>query len=1008
MAHLLRGKQAGIHSDLSAGLGPDLFVLDHIRNYGINSKITQIAYDPVQSLIAVGTSESKFGNGQIYIFGQNRVEVVLPLPRQASVKILQFCAEKLLCVDSKNDLSVFSLETKKLINAHSPPAKITALHSDSTLDYALLGTQHGEVIAYDLDRECLTPLKIPNLWKAQFPRARLTSIVTLALHPRDIGSLLIGYNSGAVIYSFKQNKALQFFNYVLPKGAPGGDSDPGMISREREPPLTQAVWHPTGTFVLTGHEDSSIVIWDAKDGRIVQARTLQDTNINKPGPGSFSPGAVEGSFALKSPIFKIAWCANQDPDDTAILIAGGQPSNIIPKSLTLFEMGRTPMYNTSSWQVLSEHFENPKRQRILPCPPGSEVVDLFLIPRSSPHFAGCHDPLAIIALLASGELLTLSFPSGMPITPTNQLHLSMTLVHPYTNYLNLAPVERTRWLGMTEKRSHGPKLLQGGAGAVSPLKRFEHRNVVQTAHADGTVRLWDAGHADELENDTLLQVDVARAVGRQDAAIAKTSFAGAASELSVGLRSGEVVVFRWNTNKHPGQEFPPGDNTPKELTNITHRAEAALKEGLLPFTLLDEGNGPVTALKHSDVGFVVAGFEGGSMAIIDLRGPAVIYRGAIRDFVKPDKRGSFRRSSNEPVTKAEWPTCIEISVMTLEGDDFSSIAVHVGTNLGHLATFKLLPESSGQYTAKFAGVCSLDDKIVSICPMYAETGRPAYATQSAVANLRTGSKINGVLLAVTASGARLFKPATHKGAHKSFDQFLCDSAAVVRFEEVSYALLGLYGDGCARAYSLPALKEIGSVKVSDYLDIRRFSEAVITSTGDILGWKGPAEMALINVFGRGLQLDRTKDILMNPDMLIPPRPTISNIQWISGTQYVTPADMDLLIGGPDRPPSKRMLAQARSEAEQARRSAARSNPRPGSSSSSAYPSYPTNAPPANEGWSAWATRQFNERTEGLNQVSEGMNNLSNNSAGWADDVNKFVGKQKRGLVMGAMKSKFGF
>jgi syntaxin-binding protein 5 len=826
-----------------------------IRNYGINSKITQIAYDPVQSLIAVGTSESKFGNGQIYVFGQNRVEVVLPLPRQASVKILQFCAEKLLCVDSKNDLSVFSLETKKLVNAHSPPAKITALHTDPTLDYALLGTQHGDVIAYDLDRECLTPLKISNLWRAQYPRSRSTSVVTLALHPRDIGSLLIGYNTGAVVYSFKQNKALNFFNYVLPKGAPGGDSDPGMIFREREPPLTQAVWHPTGTFVLTGHEDSSIVIWDAKDGRIVQARTLQDTNVDKPGPGSFSPGAVEGSFALKSPIFKIAWCANQDPDDTAILIAGGQPSNIVPKSLTLFEMGRTPVYATSSWQALSEHFENPKRQRILPCPPGSEVVDLFLIPRSSPHFAGCHDPIAIIALLASGELLTLSFPSGMPITPTNQLHLSMTLVHPYINYLNLAPVERTRWLGMTEKRSHGPKFLHGGAGAIHPLKRFEHRNIVQTAHADGTVRLWDAGHADELENDTLLQVDVARAVGRQEnATITKTSFAGAASELSVGLRSGEVVVFRWNVNKHAGQEFPPGKNTPKELTNITHRAEAAVKEGLLPFTLLDEGNGPVTALKQSDVGFVVAGFEGGSLAIIDLRGPAVIYRGAVSDFVKADKRASFRRSSNTPTSKAEWPTSIELSVMTLDGDEFSSIAVHVGTSLGHLATFKLLPEASGRYTAKFAGVCSLDDKIVSICPMYAETGRPAYASQSAVANLRTGSKINGVLLAVTASGARLFKPATNKGAHKTFDQFLCDSATVVRYEDMGYALLGLYGDGCARAYSLPALKEIGAVKVSDHLDIRRFSEAVITSTGDILAWKGPAEMALINVFGVGLQL----------------------------------------------------------------------------------------------------------------------------------------------------------
>jgi syntaxin-binding protein 5 len=826
-----------------------------IRNYGINSKVTQVAYDPVQSLIAIGTSESKFGPGQIYVFGQKRVEVVLPLPnRDASVKILQFCAEKLLCVDSKNDLSVFSLETKKLLNAHSPPAKITALHSDPTIDYALLGTQHGEVFAYDLDREALTPFKIPNLWREKFPRSRLTSVVTISLHPRDIGSLLIGYNSGAVIYSFKQNKALHFFHYVVPQGAPGGDSDPTSVSRAREPPLTQAVWHPTGTFILTGHEDSSIVIWDPKDGRIVQARTLTDTNVDKPGPGTFSPGAVDGSFALKSPIFKIAWCANQDPDDTAILVAGGQPSNISAKSLTLFELGRTPVYATASWLVLSDHFENPKRQRILPCPPGTEVVDLFLIPRSSPHYAGCHDPIAIIALLASGELITLSFPSGMPVTPTNQLHLSMTLVHPYINYVNLAAVDRTRWLGMTEKRQHGPQFIVGGAPAVYPLKRFEHRNIVQTAHADGTIRLWDAGHADEIENHALLQVDVARAVGRQEHVhVTHTSFAGAASELSVGLKTGEVVVFRWNLNKHPGQEFPPGENTPQALTKITERSEAALKEGLLPFTLLNEGNGPVTALKQSDVGFVAAGFDGGSLAVIDLRGPAVIYRATIQEFIKTDKRGSFRRSSTQAIPKAEWPTCIEFSVMTLEDEDYSSILLHVGTNLGHLATFKLLPESSGRYTVKPVGVCSLDDRIISICPLHADSGRPAYASQAAVASLRNGAKINGVLLAVAASGARLFRPATNKGAHKTFDQFLCDAATVARYENSGYAMLGLFGDGCARAYSLPAMKEIASIKVGDVLDVRRFSEAIITSTGDILGWKGPAEMAVINVFGTGLQ-----------------------------------------------------------------------------------------------------------------------------------------------------------
>lgn len=147
---------------------------------------------------------------------------------------------------------------------------------------------------------------------------------------------------------------------------------------------------------------------------------------------------------------------------------------------------------------------------------------------------------------------------------------------------------------------------------------------------------------------------------------------------------------------------------------------------------------------------------------------------------------------------------------------------------------------------------------------------------------------------------------------------------------------------------------------------------------------------------------------MNPELLIPPRPTISNLQWISGTQHVTPEDMDLLIGGPDRPPSKRMLAQARADEETRRREARAQNP---SSSSSAYPSHPKMQPgqqQSTETWGAWASRNLNERTEKLGMVGDNMDHLSSNSKGWADDVNKFVNKQKRGLVTSALKSKFGF
>ena len=142
---------------------------------------------------------------------------------------------------------------------------------------------------------------------------------------------------------------------------------------------------------------------------------------------------------------------------------------------------------------------------------------------------------------------------------------------------------------------------------------------------------------------------------------------------------------------------------------------------------------------------------------------------------------------------------------------------------------------------------------------------------------------------------------------------------------------------------------------------------------------------------------KNADRIFNPDALIPARPTISNFQWVSGTQYITPSDLDILIGGPDRPPSKRQLQQARVD-EANRRDAQRAN---------------VNNAAANmhgnqtEGYLAWAQRNITQRTEKLGIMGENMDNLQKNSSGFADDVNKFVSKQKRGLVMGAVKSKFG-
>lgn len=147
---------------------------------------------------------------------------------------------------------------------------------------------------------------------------------------------------------------------------------------------------------------------------------------------------------------------------------------------------------------------------------------------------------------------------------------------------------------------------------------------------------------------------------------------------------------------------------------------------------------------------------------------------------------------------------------------------------------------------------------------------------------------------------------------------------------------------------------------------------------------------MMNVWGTGQTLPRSQDKLFDPQAIIPSRPTISNLQWISGTQYVSPTDLDLLIGGPDRPPSKRMLAAAAEEERLARQA--------GPSRSSTASSQ--------EGWGTYMTRQLNERTEKLSIVGDSMERVQENSAGWAEDASRWASRQKRNIVLKGITGKF--
>ncbi|KAL2023730.1 hypothetical protein VTK56DRAFT_1444 [Thermocarpiscus australiensis] len=997
MASFLRARQAGIQSDLSAGIPPGSFAPEEQSRYGINSQISCLAYDPVQSLLAVGTTESKYGPGKIYVFGHRRVCRTFTPPASSnratttattSIRQLRFVApNRLVSLDAHNELAVWDLESGAQL-AKSTYGRVACLVTDPGLDWVLIGVQSGDVYAYDLDRERpAAGFRLPNFWRERDRSVFGVGLVAMQLHPRDIGKLLIGYTHGAVVYSFKLNEVVKVFEYRLPPGAPGGNG--AGVGTLRTPRLTHAAWHPTGTFVLTAHEDGSLVFWDPKDGRIVAARSLYQTRVNEPSakpPGRPTPLA---------PFVRISWCCKQNPDDTALLVAGGHAVDEPQKGLTFLELGPTPTYATASWEVLSKHFEG-KRRLTLQTPAGADVVDYCLIPRSSPYYDGAQDPIAVLVLLSSGELMNLSFPSGYPISPTNMLHPSLSFVHPFVQRIAVATMPRERWLALTETRNTGEQILMGGAPAAKRRKMCDFRNIIQIAHADSTIRMWDVGFDDDVENPGQLQVDVARALDRfEDVTVTALDMAGTTAEFAAGTRTGEVVVYRWGLNKYYGRDAArPADPNPGGLTDISSRAEPSLKEGLQPFVLYEMMQGPVTVVSVSDVGFVAAGSEGGFFSIIDLRGPSVIYQASVTEFVKPEKRSSFLKGHSKAPAAHEFPTVIEFGVVTLEGESVSSIGCFVGTNLGHVATFKLLPAAKG-FSAQLAGVAKVGgDKVVAICPVNSDTGQAAAATPAAVAGLREGKKVNAVLVVVTQTEIRVFKPAAAKGASKSFDDQLCDAARVAEFPSRGVAVVAVFGDRTARAYSLPGLKEIGRAALP-MLDPSRTISTVISRHGEIFGWTGPSEIAVLPVWGSGrpAPLPPSHDTLVNPELKIPPRPTISNLQWITGSQYVSPTDLDLLIGGEGRPPSKRMVAAAAAEQRRAVGAAAGASSRAETAAAAS----------GQEGWGEYLTRQLNERTERLNMVDDAMSRLQETSQGWAEDMSKFVKRQKRDLLLGGVK-----
>lgn len=883
--------------DLSDGLSSRNFKLDNLQKYGISGSIMGMAFDPVQSLMAISTDQ-----GEIHIYGRERVEVVLHTNSILPIVTLKFVKSTyLVAIDTQNTLLVFSLVSKQLLHSYTAPGIISAIETDYSLDYVLIGLSSGAVVFFDVDRCALAPYRIDDLQRLMFPMERNTAVLSLKWHPRDFGTILVTYTRCLVIYSVTTGEIKQVFEYEVPAGAPGGDNIVGSIRDSRYPNMCNAIWHPNGLHIVSYHEDNSIVFWDANDGTLLQARTVFDIDVNIPGNLSSSPGNL-------SPIIKISWLCEENPEYTSLLICGGDSHDSEgTHTFTMLDFGFTPKYSLTSYSKMGEYYASPKQHKVLPIHTNSNIVDFLPLGMSSPYFNGNHNPHYVMVLMDDGDLKFMSYPTGEITYRSEFFPPSLSWINLKVTCSTATLVPRVQWLGMINSKPKGTQsrsILKGGQSAHRPTRKFELRSLLITGHEHGYLRIWDASQG-ELDDSSVLEVETSAVLASDlNLNILQVSFASETAELTFAAQNNDCLLFKFAVNKNYDprisdlnrrlQNLSLG-HTKAELIDISDRAPYHIKEGFLPVSLVRiRGEGAVKAIKNSNIGFVTITYESGLILVLDRRGPAII----------------FKKHLKELCGRSCYGTSVEFLITEVNDEGYSSIVMLVGTNLGDLNFFKLLPLSNGRFEVKYIDSMEANDSLIlEIIGLNSDNGIQTFAKLSDMPRLSKGEIIPSLIITRSARDIRVMKSNKSKLSHRSFEGIATGGISLVRARSndvkfsVVYSVLQKNSE--IKILSLPSLSEFNSLRLPFQMDPTLSTQSVVLPSGDIVVRKNETEGGLVNIVGTGLDVERfEQDTLFNDRMFIPLRPTINTMQYFRGTKLIGYDDLIQLISGQDREESK--------------------------------------------------------------------------------------------------------
>lgn len=478
-------------------------------------------------------------HGYIKVFGKG-ISTTIKLPKPVGIKHLQFKTgfPILVVIDKSNHIITIDLRTKSIRHVLAAQEIITSQVYCIGTDWLFIGYANGFIDVFDIMQGTLTPYQIPDLLELQQQESASSSpskeqedehhqktkskhtVVDLQMHPNELNTLLIGYESIVYMWNIRENTIRKSFS--LRRLPPS--------NQYRNANLTCLAWSPNGARFIAGYDDGSTHLWDIK-------------NDQKPIASRKISHAFSTDNDACEPIYQLAWYTSDTTHKSYIVVAGGSNPAVDIQGLNVLEYD------------LESEAKDPKKQTIMPLP-----TDLshFVILSTDPYHNGMLNPFGIAAVGVDGCLRAFSFDhtaSPLKLPPALEFfgpHV-LTACHvpqlPSRAFKKLAAFtssdRQIKWFPIT-----------GGVAGPEHVYHVDSNDLLLTIHQGEVVKFWDASYT-ALRPLSHLTIHCLYDVKNPDAFLCCLDVNKETGALTIGFSDGSIVVYECQVEQQPEPTMDP-------------------------------------------------------------------------------------------------------------------------------------------------------------------------------------------------------------------------------------------------------------------------------------------------------------------------------------------------------------------------------------------------------------------------------------------------------------------